>query len=117
MRQQTTYSEYFPFFRQEAERQGLKQSEFMHRSGMKKQAFTKYRNGQGITAPTMVKMMEGLKLTVEQFETQSGIPLAPEKKKELNHLFWAKKNPVLMEYLMTHPNVARLLKDQAQREN
>lgn len=111
------YKRYFPFLWKEAQVKGLNRTEFMGRCGMPKQSFTKYDRGQGITAPTMVNLMEGLDLSIEKLEKKSVMRLTKSEKKDLTDAQWNKAHALEIAFLRTHPEELENIRQKALSEH
>lgn len=107
------FKRYFSFLWKEANSKGLSQKDYMERCGLLKQSFTKYRNGQGITAKTMINLMEGIGMTIENIEHRSGLNLTKKEKTELTDARWWKHHSLELKYLRDHPEELEELRRKA----
>ncbi len=111
----TDFKRYWQFLCREAEGKGLTKSGWMDKCGFPKQSYTKYRKGQGITAKTMVNLMEGLNLTLETLERKSGIPLSDQEKSDLTRAQWLKKYAAGIDYLINHNELMEEIQSRAKK--
>jgi len=102
-----TFNDFWDFFWGEARRRGYNQKEFMEICGLPKTRFNSFAkagqaNGMNITAYYANKILEGLRMTDEYVERESGKTFSEDQRKALRRAAWTNHHQELIDALSTN---------------
>jgi hypothetical protein len=102
-----TFNDFWDFFWEEARSRGYNQKEFMEICGLPKTRFNGFAlhgrpNGMNVSPYYAHKIMEGLRMTEEYVERESGKKFSDDQRNALRRAAWTDHHPQIVDALATN---------------
>jgi hypothetical protein len=102
-----TFNDFWDFFWNEARKRGYNQKEFMEICGLPKTRFNGFAlhgrpNGMNVSPYYAHKIMEGLRMTEEYVERESGKKFSDDQRNALRRAAWTDHHPQIVDALATN---------------
>lgn len=106
------FNEYWDFFKKEADRRGLSDSEFMKLCKIPRQRYYEFIKKRKLTGHYMWLLMEGLKLTQKEIEEKTKNKFTDRQTRELRIESWIAAHREVINALVDHPELLKILQSQ-----
>jgi len=103
------FNNYWDFLKREAELRNLSDTDLMEMCHIPRQRYYEFTDKRNLTGTYMYRLMEGMRMTIEAIENQTGIEMTADQKKELKRETWITEHPNIVDALLQYPELVKSL--------